>query len=360
MAKIKETLGSTLAFRRALEITDASMSSVSNDGKQTPIQQYGHGMRTTKAYDTDKKEGQTTSDNGDDSSNLSYLNMAKLNSDNNTLNISFSVTFLPIYIKPEMADNNEKFKLITEKNKLLLSDQNAVTKVADYYAFKLLNGSWAWRNRDVSTKIDIEINTNIKNKESFKSENVQNMPLHPVLTTVQRELGEKDPIDEYKLTIKPLSNLIKASLLGESEPLQINIQGQFAMQNGATVYPSQLFMPEIPKVGKSPLGRKYFEVPFNNNGVKQVGITAEKINNALRKYDLVTDENENETIISIEPNGSDIITKKAYRGANKRLIDLYKVLLFGDFEAINEVDRIFLIGSLIRGGLFQEASTKAK
>lgn len=356
MAKaIKEVLGQTLAFRRAIEITDAGMNSVSKDGKLTPIEQYGHGMRTTKAFDTVKKEGQTTQDNGEDITNLSYLNMAKLSGDEDTLNINFALTFLPIYIKPEMADSNEKFNLIIEKNKLLLSDDSAITKVADYYAFKLLNGSWAWRNRDISTKIEIEITTTDK---SFKSGDVQNMPLHPVLTNIQKELGEADPIEKYKNTVKPLSDLIKSALLGESEPLQLNVQGQFLIQKGAAVYPSQLFMPEAPSIGKSPIGRKYFEIPFNNGDIKQVGITGEKINNALRKYDLVTDADGNESIISVEPNGSDIITRKAYRGAKKRLIDLYKVLLFGNFDDIIENDRVFLIGSLVRGGLFQEKSNK--
>jgi len=358
MAKKKmiEELGQTLAFKRAVEITDAGMSSVAKDGTLTPIIQYGHGMRTTKAFDTEKKEGGTEQDNAEKVDNLSYMNMAKLNANDDTLNINFSLTFLPIYIKPEMADSNEKYNLIIEKNKLLLSDDNALTKVANYYAFKLLNGSWAWRNRDVATKIDIEIKSKDK---SFKSNNVQNMPLHPILTNIQKELGEEDPIAKYKEILNPLAEAIKLALLGKTEPLQLNVHGEFLIQNGAAVYPSQLFLPEIPKIGKSPIGRIYYEMPFNGGERKQVGITGEKINNALRKYDLITDNEGRERIISVEPNGSDIVTKTAYRGAKKRVLDLYKVLLFGDFEDLNENDKVFLIGSMIRGGLFQEQS-KAK
>jgi len=357
--KMTEELGTTLAFRRALEITDASMYTESDEGVNTPIVSFRHGMRTTKGYDTTKESGAALKDNGDDSSNLSYVEMAKLNADDSILNIKFGITILPIYTHPEMADSNEKYNLIVQKNNLLLEDE-AVDTVSRFYAYKIINGSWGWRNRDVASSISVSVTSKNEDFQNIKMHDVETMPLHPVLTSIQKEFDEIDPLVQFENELKPLTKLIKKALLGEIKPLVLEIKGKFVMQNGATVYPSQLFSPVEVKVGKSPLGKRLFTMPFNSKDVKNVGITAEKINNALRKFDLVCDEDGNERVLSIDPNGSDTITKKAYRGANKRLIDLYKRLLFGEFETLSENDKIFLVGSLVRGGLFQEASKKSK
>ena len=361
MAKkiIEDNLGQTLAYRRAIEITDGAMSSIDTDNKAIPIIPYLHGMRTTKAYDTDKEAGQTLNTNATDVDNLSCVEAAKLSMDNKFLKINFSATFLPIYVVPEVADSNEKKKLYIEKNTMLIND-DAINKVADYYAYKIINASWGWRNRDSANSVRVEIETNNKEIKKFKFENVINHPLHPILTNIQKELGLKDPIEALDSELKRLSVAIKAAWIGETKPLSLNINGQFEMEYGATVYPSQLFSPETITVGKSEIKKRFYTVPFNNKDIKQVGITSEKINNALRKYDLVSDKDGVQNIISIEPNGSDITSKTAFRGSGKRLIDLYKTLVFGEFSDLTEHDKIFLIGSLVRGGLFQEQSDKKK
>ena len=357
MAKIKadakekmNSLGSVLSYRRAVEITDGAMFS----GKDM-IVEYGHGMRTTKGYDTTKKNGEVINDNGGDISNLSYVKMAKLSSNEDTLVIKFGTTFIPIAISPELTDSSEKKKLFENKNKELV-DSNSLNIVAKYYAYKILNGSWGWRNRDVANKINV-----IAKFDDVLIENniAREMPLHPILTTIQKENGVANPLTTYADKIESLSIEMAKAFRGEREPLSVSIEGIFKMSNGSSVFPSQLFLPTKLYEEKSVIGRVFYKVPFNKKGVEQVGITAEKINNALRKFDLLDDGQGNESIISIEPNGSDITTRKAFRGSGKRLIDLYTAHVFSS-EKLELEDEIFLIGMLIRGGLFNEGSENKK
>lgn len=95
-------------------------------------------------------------------------------------------------------------------------------------------------------------------------------------------------------------------------------------------------------------------MPFNGKGVGQTGITGEKINNALRKFDLVTNDEGIESIISIDPNGSDLVSRSALRKGNKRLISLYGKLLFKEYSQLELDEKVFITGCLIRGGLFSE------
>jgi len=156
-----------------------------------------------------------------------------------------------------------------------------------------------------------------------------------------------------------LKEEILKTLKGENKILNIEIKGEFKIQKGGFVFPSQLFLPEKPKVGKNEISRNYFIIhnPFSDK--KQVGITSEKINNALRRYDIVKD-GEEEKIIAIEPSGSDMTTKKSFRGKGKRLNELYLKLVYENYEDLTPNDKIFIIGCLIRGGLFNEASDKTK
>lgn len=351
----EERLGSTLAYRRALEITDASMFSVSNENKMTRVVPYRHGMRTSLSFDKTSEKEDTKKRSENAVANLSLVEMAKLNTEDNTLMIDFNITFLPIHIIPEIAEDSSKMNIFIYKNKQLLSCEDSLMEVSRYYAYKIINASWGWRNRDIAEAIKVVISSDSDSFNNVEVENVKNSPLNPVLTNVQKELGDIDPLTIFQKEVEYLSNCIKNVFCGEGESLSLNIKGYFKMQNGATVYPSQVFTPEAVKVGKSPLGKILYTVPFNNQKISQAGITAEKINNALRKFDLVIDKNGNEKVISIDPNGSDMTTNTALRGSGKRLIDLYKVLVFKDLKDLSLNDKVFLIGCLIRGGLFQES-----
>ena len=369
-----KTLGNTLAYRRALEIGDASMFSLSSDGKTTTIVPFLHGMRTLKSYDTSKASSEAHKGNGDDINNLSVVEMAKLNNDDETLLIKFSISVLPIYTSPEIVDSYELRKVFEKKNKELINNDEVMQYIAECYAYKILNASWAWRNRDSASEIKISVAIN-KEKDIIL-ENVKKMPLHPILTNFQKEMGETvEPKHLYLEDIKDLAQAIKDTLQAKNDILTLDIQAELKMNAGATVYPSQLFEPVSGKIGKSPLGKKLFTVAFNMQGVKsindkdftksirytndkiQVGITAEKINNALRKFDLVSD-GENETIISFDPNGGDMLSGKSFRGKKNNLIAIYKKFLNNDIESISFDDKIFIAAMLIRGGLFNEASDK--
>ena len=369
-----KSLGNTLAYRRALEIGDASMFSLSHDGKATAIVPFIHGMRTLKSFDTSKTSSEAHKGNGDDVGNLSVVEMAKLNSNDEILLIKFATSVLPIYTSPEMADSHGLKKIFEAKNRELVNDDEIMQYIAECYAYKIVNASWTWRNRDSASEIKVSVVIN-KDKEILV-EHAKKMPLHPILTSFQKEMGEtEEPKHFYLKDIKDLAEAIKNTLQGKNDILTLDIQAELKMNTGATVYPSQLFEPVGGKIGKSPLGKKLFTVAFNIQGVKsinnsdftksirytndkvQVGITAEKINNALRKFDLVSD-GENETIISFDPNGGDISSGKAFRGTKKNLIALYKKYLNNDIEDTSFDDKLFIVANLIRGGLFQEASSK--
>ncbi len=369
-----KSLGNTLAYRRALEIGDASLFSLSHDGKATAIVPFIHGMRTLKSFDTSKTSSEAHKGNGDDVGNLSVVEMAKLNSNDEILLIKFATSVLPIYTSPEMADSHGLKKIFEAKNRELVNDDEIMQYIAECYAYKIVNASWTWRNRDSASEIKVSVVIN-KDKEILV-EHAKKMPLHPILTSFQKEMGEtEEPKHFYLKDIKDLAEAIKNTLQGKNDILTLDIQAELKMNTGATVYPSQLFEPVGGKIGKSPLGKKLFTVAFNIQGVKsinnsdftksirytndkvQVGITAEKINNALRKFDLVSD-GENETIISFDPNGGDISSGKAFRGTKKNLIALYKKYLNNDIEDTSFDDKLFIVANLIRGGLFQEASSK--
>lgn len=355
--KIKQELGTTLSYRRALEITDASMFSVSSENQLTRIAPYRHGMRTSLSFDKTTTKENTKKRSENSVANLSLVEMAKLNREDNILLIDLNILFLPIYTTPEITSDYEKMELFISKNKELLNDENSLMEVSKYYAYKIINASWSWRNRDIAKSIKVIISSDNKDFNDIELENVKKAPLNPILTNSQKELGDEEPLNIFKDEVNQLSSYIRDVFYGDKSNLSLTIKGYFEIQKGATIYPSQVFTPEPIKIGKSPLGKILYTLPFNNHNISQVGITAEKINNALRKFDLVIDKNGNEKIISIDPNGSDMTTNTALRNSGKRLIDLYKVLIFEN-DSINKLsqnDKIFIIGCLIRGGLFQES-----
>ena len=281
----KQDLGQTLAFRRAMDISDAGFTNIENDNK-SPIKGYYHGMRTTVAYDTSKNQGDSTTKGEGNSANLSAVENAKLDTTCDTLGIDFSINVLPLSTTPEMADDAYRMNLISEQNKKLLLEDEIVLKVAKYYAYNILNASWAWRNREIANNIEVEVKHN--KKIVAVANNAQKMPLYPVLTSAQVELGLKNPLDEYNDLIEDLANLIKKRWQGNEEPLILEVVGKLEIANGSQVYPSQLFSTNTIKTEKgSKIGRLLYKMPFSNKAKEQVGITGEKINNALRKFDLL-------------------------------------------------------------------------
>lgn len=361
MAKVKEstqTLGSVLSFRRAVQISDASMHNMDD----SYISAYVHGMRTSQPASKSKKAGEVEKSDG--VGNLSVIEMAKLNTGNDILKVKFQITVLPISISPEMSDSSEKKRLIEKRNQELLKDES-LDLVSKYYAYNIINASWGWRNRISASAVK----TTVKVKDiTIEVDDAHNMSIYPVLSPLQIEAGFKNPLDEYSDKIEQLAQSIKKALLGETSPINIDVEGEFKLIHGGEVFPSQIFNPNEEKTGddkKSKIGRRFFKLPFSRKNATYdsrgyVGITSEKINNSLRRFDLLQDGAGEYTVIAIEPSGSDATTREAYRKSGKNLLSLYSDWLFKPESEFTTQDKVFIIGMLIRGGLFNEASDKEK
>lgn len=348
-----DALPSVLAFRRCLEIGDAAMRAVKLDGESmSNINVYEHGKRTTAAYNESKDPGKAN-DKGDDSRNLVYGCEAKLPSDCETLAVDFRLTVLPINTDPDSCDKPEWMAALSSKLQELRGGTE-LAAIGRYYAYNLANGSWLWRNRDVAESVQINIRFG---DEDLRINEALDLALRPVLPL--GAAGEDPHVSAS--SIDALADAIAGALAGVRAPLALHVGARVKLFPGQAVWPSQLYIPGKPQAKQNPgfPQRQFFMLNETTPA-----ISAEKIGNALRTYDRTHgDSRFPEAIIPVEPKGGSLklgVNLRSNRtGVENTAFALLPRLvnISGNCAPLSEDEKRYLLGCLIRGGLYGASDT---
>lgn len=350
-----------LSFRRLMETTDGVMKAVNSKTlEESPIINSFHGQRVPAGYDKDGAKAESRGKK-DSSRNLMSGWRAKLPVDSDVLKVSYSVTIFPLTTVPDACDN-ASFYVDLIKALEVMKNEDEVAKVARYYAYNIANASWMWRNRDSASSIEVGIKYTLSKSDKptvLIISDALDLALRPVVSKTAKENGLADPSDSYH-EIDDLANAIENVLRGKAKPLSLFVEGYAKMTPGREVWPSQLY---LPKRFLSDVGKTFFTFgnPVHSKSLvgNEPGITMEKIGNALRTFD--NSHNDPNLVIAIETNGGYLPIGLDMRSSSKknRIYDILQKYVEGIIP-LNSDEKVYLIGCIIRGGLFAKSDDKEK
>jgi len=323
MSNKKEiALPSLLSFERKLETSDALMYSGSwgedpvkeSDWKMIPITKRQN-RSTISAYgtkDDDKIKPNPVSSDSDD---------ANLPHDKDTLKVSFTLRVVAGVGKP-FACNEPSFEASISEKVDGFKEQS-LKELAKRYAYNIANGRFLWRNRVGAEYITITVS----GKDFEEKFNSYDFSLNNF---------EKSN-DNYSL--KKLSEIIYKGLNNDNKFTLLEINAYVKIGNGQHVFPSQ-------EMNMNEKGKVLFQLE-NCAAMHNV-----KIGNAIRTIDdwYKVDGNDAEFPIAIEPFGAVTQRGQAYRKSKNDLYTLMKAWV--NDEEVTENDKIYVVGNLIRGGVF--------
>ena len=388
------------SFMRACEVSDARMRAFARAKPQelhnVPIRRKG--QRPSKATDASSRARSTAA-------HLVHGEQARLPAPCDSLLIDYWVK--PLEIRRPVLNNTSKLigpvDLMLEQvkdghhcesgqdtTKTLqalekerdMPPETPLGRVAQYYAYNVCSGVWAWRNRTVCDAMDVRVYTEgLETELDITLQNVQQWASHAIRPLPTRGEGKWALLDDPDQPIKKLDE-DKKKLVGKLawalyrawagdgayQHFRVYIEGRLTMARGAEVYPSQVYDPSgsmQPEHTSQKLGRilfRYSEAP----GRTTAGMTEVKLGNALRTFDV----GYNGAVrcghaITADPAGGCLTYNAQMRGgANSfyRLRDKVLHEIKGESPSLDKLqkrfdeaiekgeDQCFFVGVLIRGG----------
>ena len=322
-------LPSLLSFERKLEASDALM--YSGNWGENPLKESGWKMipiterwnrSTQSAYgiDDSKKSLPNPVSAGSDDANLPH--------DKNTLKVTFTLRIVGGIGKP-FACNEPIFEAkISEKVDAF--KEQSLKILAKRYAYNIANGRFLWRNRVGAEDITVSVNAKEFKEESFNAYDFS--------------LNDFDKNDN-DVILNKLTEIIYKGLIGENQFTLLEINAYVKLGNGQHVFPSQ-------EMNMNEKGKVLFQLE-NCAAMHNV-----KIGNAIRTIDdwYKVDGKDAEFPIAIEPFGAVTQRGQAYRKSKNDLYTLMQAWV--NDEEITDNDKNYVIGNLIRGGVFSGAAKK--
>lgn len=380
MAKNEHTIN-VLSYRRALEISDASMVERYRDGEggegEVPVEPYLHGQRPAKGFE------QATEKSG----NLTYGEKARLSESALGLQARMTVTPLPVQSMPFACESGEAMKTMTRIGESLVESEEGRSRlmaIAHLYAYNLLSGWWTWRNREKATRVHTTVTFNAEETEDPKRVSRIEVDATSLLGSADlpgslknRLFDGKTPVEALDPETQKAVRLVATGLYegwtGQSRHT-LTVACDLDIPGGQEVFPSQVYDPQEHKVGSQPVGKTYFRTRTRPEGLPSIketaGLTAEKVNAALRCFD--ADYPEADAMgraITIGATGGDLRTQSPMRPASsKRSFQALRKKAQANLakgaegeailDGITESDRQFMVACLIMGGVFGDASEK--
>jgi CRISPR-associated protein Csy3 len=338
---------SVLAFERKLDTSDAFFFSGKWDDRNksnnwTPIALQEKSVRGTISNRLKAKDANdpTKLDAKVESPNLQTVDVAALPMQADTLKVVFTLKVLGGAGMPS-ACNSAAYQ-----SKLVSTVKGYVSKfefseLALRYAANIANGRFLWRNRIGAEQIEVST-TLIKQGAAFKTWQFD------ALSVTTRNF---DAHSAGKTTYSELAEAIKNGLNGNSYTL-IEVTAFVRVGGGQEVYPSQEL---ILDKGDGKKSKTLYAV----NGI--AGMHSQKVSNAIRTIDTWYSDEPMAGPIPIETYGAVTALGKAFRPPLDKN-DFYT--LFDNWilkEAqLTEAQQHYVMGVLIRGGVFGEAEKEAK
>jgi len=369
-------LPSVLSIKRSLNLTDAQMRSSTHEAtgddlfiafkRAQQVDCFEHGQRITAAFSSDKSAG--NSEKGEESRNLAYGEMSMLPGDSDTLLVQFSGSFLPTATRTEQCDSQQWSEALSVSVPVLLN--KAGRYVASCYAYHLCSGIFLWRNREDAESVTVAIQYG-DGKQVYVSEALE-LPMHAVqhggLDGAANYISFGPSIKGFEAFAEDVRRAISGEIVnsvGVPQGLHFTVVAKCKMKRRQLVHPSQRYMPVKQKVGKMEIGRVFYKIGANP------GMTYAKIGNALRRFDR-SHEHEKfaSDILPTEPNGGSLTRGINLRGPKNGFYGyMLSVLALGaesveavtkKVAALTEDEAGYILGVLVRGGVFVQEGNKAK
>lgn len=343
MAKEKDALktASVLAFERKLDPSDALFYAGDWNGRENSaawpaVKVTGKSVRGTISNRLKTKEQDATKlDALTSNPNLQTVDVAALPAGLDTLKVSFTVRVLGGAGTPSACNNAEyqaKLKQVVDG----YVEANGFNVLAQRYAHNLANGRFLWRNRLGAESVCVKVSRLV---DGVAASSWQFNALELSLRDFEAKGAGADALNA-------LATLIAEGLAGSAHVL-LQIDSFVRMGSGQEVFPSQEL---ILDKGKSMKSKTLYQI----DGV--AGMHSQKIGNALRTVDSWHPFAEEVGPIPVEPYGSVTAQGKAYRRPTdkKDFYNLFDNWVLKDAKPSPE-DQHFVMGVLVRGGVFGEA-----
>lgn len=358
----KIELPSLLSFDRKLEISDALMYSGTMSDKDrsnfeikenkkivywNPIE-----IKTRKNRGTISSQGTSEVDMLKPNPKFSDNDGANLLMIDNTLKIAFSMRIIGNLGVP-FACNKPVFggAIIEKVAEVKQDDSGVIDTLAFRYAYNIANGRFLWRNRVGAENIFIKVDCNsndLKEELTFTSYKF----------SINEFNKNKEDSDLQKLT-----QVIKTGLLamGDDQFSYIKVQAFVRLENGQQIFPSEeMNMGEDKKTLCQREGCAAIHDVKIGNAIKTIdtwyGDTILVAKGDDKKTEELSIKDEDKRPIAIEPFGSVTQRGTAFR---HKTTDFYSLLLkWVNREELTSDDKTYVVGNLIRGGVFSRKSTK--
>lgn len=336
----EQKLPSMLAFDRKLETSDALMFSGKWEDQEgiedqenwvkIPItKRYNRSTQSAHGIKAEKKAKPNPASSGSDDANLPK--------DHDTLKVSFSVRIVGNLGQP-FGCNDPKFSKAIKEKTDKFKDGPGMTELALRYAYNLANGRFLWRNRVGAEKIKIVVNYIVK-KDDEKDE-PQRLCFNPYKFSLSgfddESRGDKD--------LQTLASTIRKALTDDEQShVLLEVDAFVKLGSLQHVFPSQ-------KMNVDKKDKELFEL----EGCAAMHNV--KIGNAIRTIDTWYREYETQCHpIAIEPFGAVTQIGRAFR---EKQDDLYTLMLEWVYSSdeLDQDKQMFIVGNLIRGGVFSGAS----
>ncbi|MAE15820.1 MAG: type I-F CRISPR-associated protein Csy3 [Deltaproteobacteria bacterium] len=342
-------LPGVLSFQRSMIVTDGVFLNCLAGEGESPVDVIRHGIRGTQNI-----SGATAKD----VSNIQITESAKTDINASGLKVAFDLRFLPLSATLFACSGASTDELRAALSSFIAKAETSegLQEVSRRYARNLLNGRWLWRNRLLGASICVRVHCD-----------------RELLAEAEALSVSLKHFNDYSESERRLGQKIAESIAGgPAHVLTIEGEIEFGFTGAVEVFPSQNYVESKPKGFARPLyklghpdpargGQKELLEYADVRRMGQAALRDQKISNALRTIDTwYPNFGEHLRPIPVEPHGANLDAMKFFRrdgGARKH--STFDLLLgIGQLDP-ETPDGMFMIASLLRGGVFGESEKKA-
>jgi len=333
-----------LAFARSLQISEGLFSAWTGD-RLVPIVVEEKGARGQSGEDNAKNPGL---------SNPQVVDFACMPSGAEKLFLTFTLRTLPTSAAP-YASNNGSVAANYRQMAQLYGDIGGYRHLAGLYAWNILNGRFAWRNRFQSDDAEVSVTFGGMTLTARCLDLDLDMPASFDEMAAVISAGDKDA----KEALEALISGIERGLC--SAAFEMDVVFSAKLKQGMEIWPSQEYIrDEDKKEGKS---RYYASLPCQHGAgwVRQASMHSQKIGAAIRHIDIWHDD-ARYGAVAVNPYAGVQETGDVLRSGKDKAPSFYDVrkgyaAMLAQLEAAGSAEELdgsihFFFANLIRGGVF--------
>ncbi|WLQ14265.1 type I-F CRISPR-associated protein Csy3 [Hahella aquimaris] len=340
-------LPAVLSFQRGVMISDALFFNRLENGDETQLMVVRHGIRGTQNVNSDAKK---------EVSNIQITESAKTSRDAVGVSVKYDFRAQPLSwsLFACAGEKHQELKSALDGFIDRATTSEGLQEVARRYARNILNGRWLWRNRMLGASVRVKVSEHASENVIAEVDSLS-IPLHH--------------FDQYSKEETTIGSLIAENLSGKNvNSFLVTGMISLGFKGAVEVYPSQNYIESKPRGFARSLYKLGVPDPVYKgsagllelNDIRYMGqasLRDQKVGNALRTIDTWYPEYDlHQRPIPVEPHGANLDAQAFFRreGAARKA-SAFELLKRISLLDPNTDDGMFMIASLIRGGVFGES-----